>query len=331
MAKFQHYIVVPDSDIKTVEGLLNQWIKLYNPSVHHDVDFDLYKTKEGEVLVVVDDRLDNQRFSYLLNYLAYPHGCPENKKVYGYDKVLGQDWHSWVHVGKIVQLYIHPDDEDYLNVHLIAPDNTNYRLDFFVNEEQTERCTAISYDRNYIDPVHVPKRRQKVKTIQMKFDPEFQVDDFGDLFDSRKVLRRLTGLVLICFLLSILFLVDEQVGTVAGVLVPLGFWGYVSFEHRLFQTAKNYLWVFSLALGIFIFGFFVMDIALAQKIPDIHLVFFGTPLIGVLIQLPLRLIFIKIFRREPNTSDSNGGWDGLYSAILSAAPILISFYLLSVV
>lgn len=57
-----------------VKKALKKWIDLYSDQLENDLDFQLYKNGNGNHVIKVDDKLNNESFFYLVNYLNYPEG-----------------------------------------------------------------------------------------------------------------------------------------------------------------------------------------------------------------------------------------------------------------
>ena len=79
-----------------IKKALKQWIELYNDQLQDELTFELYKNGRGNHIIKADNRLDNELFYYLVNYLKYPKNIEYNIKIEGF--TIGKD-------KKIVRLY----------------------------------------------------------------------------------------------------------------------------------------------------------------------------------------------------------------------------------
>lgn len=67
-----NFIIIEGGAFVDIKKALRQWIDLYSESIDKECSLELYNNGFGKHIVKVDNRIDNERFCYLLNYLKYP-------------------------------------------------------------------------------------------------------------------------------------------------------------------------------------------------------------------------------------------------------------------
>merc|ERR1711991_412988 len=77
-------------------------------------------------LIKADNKLDNERFFYLINYLKYPENIQYDATVEGFTKGGSEN----VLKNKNLLVYISPTDNEYDNVLIATSENENFKVDF---------------------------------------------------------------------------------------------------------------------------------------------------------------------------------------------------------
>lgn len=72
--KIENQIFIKGGDYSDVKKALKQWISLYSANLQNIAPFKLYNSGKGTQVIMADEKLENEMFYFLVNYLHYPEG-----------------------------------------------------------------------------------------------------------------------------------------------------------------------------------------------------------------------------------------------------------------
>jgi hypothetical protein len=121
-----NFIQIKNGHYNDIKKALRQWIDLYSNDLPDDFAFKLYKHGQDCHIIKTDERLNNELFYYLINYLNYPENIEYNINIEGF--TTGKE--DNILKNKKLLIYISPTDEDYDNVFVTTNDGKNYKVDF---------------------------------------------------------------------------------------------------------------------------------------------------------------------------------------------------------
>ena len=107
-------IIIKGGSYNDVKKALRQWIDLYLDNPSDDFRLELYKNGRGRHIVKVDQRVKNDLFFYLVNYLKYPEGIEYNVDIEGF--TTGEANSNLDDQELLV--YISENDKEYDNVYI---------------------------------------------------------------------------------------------------------------------------------------------------------------------------------------------------------------------
>jgi len=133
-------IEIEGGDYNDIKKALQQWINLYSEDFPDGLIFNLY-TNRGRHFIQADERLDNEHFYYLVNYLYYPEDIEYKVNVTGF--TIGKD--NNILKNKHLLVFIPPTDKEYDNVYISTSENENYKIDFSLIEKIKESSERRIY------------------------------------------------------------------------------------------------------------------------------------------------------------------------------------------
>jgi hypothetical protein len=301
---------------------LRQWIDSYASQLDPDFVFQIYKNGEDHYVIRADERLDNTLFYFLVNYIGYPKGIDYKVAVEGL--TTGKDRNALK--GKELLVFLSEFDTEYDNVMIVTEENNCYKMDF------DGKLSESTVTRVYQKPsffasviVHALKVKGVKKSVK------------DTLEDERKLDQRLKWMFIIIiglhafnFLLVRPFSVDPTITfeTVSFFLfIGMSVWFY--YDYKILRDEKRYLKCLGLSVLLLIHIYLITHVKLVQLNKfEFGLVVF--PVIFLLIQWPLRLLFIRIYNREPEVEyRPNSLGDFLYVLILSGGTLIVALSLAS--
>jgi len=311
-------IIIKGGSYNDLKKALRQWIDLYSDDLISDITFELYKNGRGNHILKVDDRLDNERFYYLVNYLNYPEGIDYKVEVEGFTTVIN-DWKNQRDlVNKKLIVYISNFDIEGDNVYVVTENDETYKIDF--GGKITKVNESKRYQIPYFEINSVAEILRLDKNENQKKKSQESKANFG------KRLKIISKIAFSLFVLSLLtLLIDKKVFVDStwffGML--LGIWFLMDYE--MLRLDKYYFYCLLSALSFVFYGFLIKSIF---SIHDIEKLTLGTlyPISILVVQRPVRLIYKWIFNREPVFDKSPPSyWDIVYTVIL-----IFTFFLLPI-
>jgi len=311
-----NFITINGGNYDDIKKSLKDWIDLYSESLQAGLIFELYKSEENSYIIKVDNRLDNERFFYLVNYLKYPVDVEYELNIEGF--TTGKD--DNVLKGKKLLVYLSPNDTDYDNVFVITNENKNYKVDF------GGKITEVNETNTFKHPIDtVLKNPEVFKTIvegKKIENPEHRLGWFWWNIGKR---------------FKVIFLVFLGLFAIAHIFYPIykkdfefilflfgwGLCGWFLYDYKMLQSDKHYIYCF--LISIIFGGYCVLRFEL------FGIIFFTAlyPLLLLATQKPARLIFKSLMRREPifETPPPTVA-DGVYMLVLVGISLLSYFVII---
>lgn len=310
--KYNNLIFINGGAYTEIKKALNQWIALYSDQIQSDLNFKLYKNGKGNHIVQADERLDNDKFFYLVNYLKYPEGIEYIIEIEGYttgeEKVLKS---------KKLLVYISPNDKEYDNVFVTTEENENYKVDF------GGKVTVIEDFKTYRIPqefsLNTPETL-KVKKREIKENGANETD--GKIYKRFKVL---SILVTILFFGTIFFHVisndDLQFQNLTFYL-GLGIWLWFFSDYEMLRIDKLYFRCIFIATSFSIYGIWMFNY-FGNSADVLMFLSSMSPLTLLILQRPIRKLYIKHLKREPKIDNHGQFADLMYSLFLMLSSIIL--------
>lgn len=280
-------ITIKGGSYDDVKKALRQWIDLYSEELEIEISFDLFKNGRGSHIIKVDDRLDNERFYYLVNYLNFPEGIEYKIDIEGFAISLDQKELQ----NKKILVYISDKDTEGDNVFVVTEDNETFKIDF------GGKVTKVIGNKTY-----------KLPDINLLNDPEIIRLNKKEYTKNREekskanITKRVKPIILAIFTLFLAsYLTFSNINTFLSINSAICFlvWGWLWIDYRLLQVSRHYFEVLGLSMVILIYGYF-----LSEKYIHLHnagLVKNGAalPIFFLILQRPLRYTFKAVMKREP--------------------------------
>ncbi|WP_341904803.1 hypothetical protein [Fluviicola taffensis] len=292
MPKFQtNEIFIYGGSFTDVKKALRQWIDSYVSQLDPDFIFKIYKNSAGNHVIQADERLDNTLFYFLVNYIGYPEGIDYKVTVEGF--TIGTERNALK--GKELMIFLSEFDTECDNVMIVTEENKVYKMDFGGKlSESTEN--RVYRKPSFISSVvtDVLKVKGTKKSVKDELENEQKLDK-----RLKWMFIVIIGLQAFNFLLIRPFSVDPTI-TFESVsfFLFIGMSGWFFYDYKILRNEKRYLKCLGLS------ALLLIHISLITYLKMVYLneFEFGLvvfPVILLLIQWPLRLLFISIFNKEP--------------------------------
>lgn len=296
-------ILIKGGDYSDVKKALQQWIDLYSDSLQDGLTFELFKNGLGNHIIKADERIDNERFYYLVNYLNYPEGIEYKAEVYGFttgkEKNILKD--------QKLLVYILLTDKERDNVFIVTAENQNYKIDFGgkISETRERKLFQIPTHKNLDKPEILRVVKKKASQIKEKSREKIE-----------KRFRIISFIVIILFLINFLvsiYDIHTFIKTTFFIGMGLGLWFFIDFE--MLQLEKYYS--YSLLISIIFLAYTVLIKTILNS-TEVELIDLGAfySLALLIIQWPTRKIYIILFNREPEIDQRGKFADIVYTLIL---------------
>lgn len=314
-------IIIEGGNYREVRQALEQWIQLYSPPVRADYQFRLYDLANETRVIETDVRLENEYFFFLVNYLAYPEGIDYKVTVTGFTR--GKD--QVILKGQDLVVYLAPGDTDGDNVYVVTSGNKSYKVDFGgkVREVQGFRNYSVIPEMELNDPevVQVSQFSEVKKEQHREKNVESSEPDIAKRF------RIFFTIILSAFFLNIL--VFYMFKNPSLYLTALGWIGkgtalWFLIDYKMLRVKELYMRCLGIAGSLLLYGIILASKVEFVKISDTWALF---PLTLLLVHYPLRMLFVRIFEREPEITRSDTYPDAIYTVLLVIATLIAVFFI----
>jgi hypothetical protein len=311
-------IIIKGGSYNDIKKALRQWIEIYSEDVETDIKFELYKTELESYIIIVDKRLNNEKFNFLVNYLYFPEGIEYKVNIEGFTTALDRKLYPKDILNKKILVYIPDNNTEYDNVYVATNDNEVYKIDF------DNKVTKINETRVYLFPEIDFESLSKPEKITLS---KTEIAEKKEEKSKRKLKRKfliysfiIIGLIIISSMT--LFIVNDIfIKTTFFLGLGIAFWFFD--DYRMLQIDKYYNYCLLIAVA-FLSYVYLMKYLFHSIDMELNDFTAFSPLSILLVQRPLRLIFKKIFKREPIViNPAPTFWDGIYIFILLASFIAL--------
>lgn len=162
--KLDRYIFIEGPDQDDLIKALQQFANNYSDSGVTD-GLELYKTKlkNNEYVVNVSEKMDIERFKYLVNYLNYPEDIKYQIDMRGYWTVTEADKIRNGHIGQRIMFYVSPHDTEYDNVFgIFNGGNQTIKFGFALGEAFEVQKRK---ERDFSEPELIAEDFEQIQTI----------------------------------------------------------------------------------------------------------------------------------------------------------------------
>lgn len=305
-------ITIKGGAYNDVKKALGQWIDLYANDLQDRLTFQLFKNGLGNHIIQVDERLDNERFYYLVNYLNSPEGIDYKIDIVGF--ITGREENKLKNKNLLV--HISPTDEDYDNVFVTTSENENFKVQFGVGiiETSEKKTFKLPADLTFNAP----------ETIVFDKTQKLQEEEDDRSNKLTKRFKIVFAIVLTAYILAVLIFNSTESFLEANGLITFAIWTWLTFDYKILQIDKLYFGSVLLGVIIFIYGCFLRN----EFSPDGESTRVATetamPILFLILQRPLRFAFKGIMKREPVVDKPAPSFaDFVYIFILMMASLLI--------
>lgn len=312
------------SDIKQA---LNQWIKLYDPTLKTDLTFQLFNNEDNNHILVIDGQLENDLFFFLVNYLTYPEGINYSVSVEGF--TTGKNRNKLR--GKKLLVFIPPSDQDYDNVFVTTTDNETFKVDFggkiskSTENRSYEFPSFVMSESPEIIEVKKKNRNQKIAT-PISSATEFNTEE------EIKIQKRFNIISLcsaIAFAITYIVLFTTKNTTLFQdftMYLFVGIWAWFYSDDKMLHHQRFFLLSFCIATLTAIYGI-LLQLYFDNETKPLLFALSFSPLFLLLAKRILRVIFLTTTKREPEIVLSGNISDRLYSGSLILISILLPIIL----
>jgi hypothetical protein len=285
--KLLHYnnlIAIMGGNVNDIRKALLQWIELYANNLSDNVFFELHQVNKGKYIIKVNGEMNNMTFYYLINYLYYSDKIDHKINIQGF--ITAQQ-----HIlnNKKLLVYIPDKNTAHDDVFVVTEDNETFKINF------SGKITPVDDDQVYL----LPNLNFCSNPNIIRIDKRGIADKIQEEYTT--AIRKKFKIILIAIIgLSTinLFILFKSTELFSKMILFLGIGISVWFfeEYKMLQIKRYYIYCCFIAFIFLIYG-----ITIKHLFHDIELTSFGllSPASLLIVQKPLRLIFIKIFKREP--------------------------------
>ena len=307
-------IIIKGGVYNNIKESLGQWISIYRDNLKDDFTFELYKNGQSNHIIKVDNRLGNELFFFLINYLKYPEGIESKISIEGFTTGKNDN----IFKNKKLLVFISSADEEYDSVFVTTSENRTYRYDF---EGKIGKIIDVKLNRNYKQPPDFSLENPKILNISeyIRKSEEISVKRI----DKRFKIISFIGLVLL-LIAHVIYLTDIDTFLIIFCVIEIGISGWFLSDYKMLQSNRHYIYCLLISIAFLGYGLLLKETLNFNIDPVIIVALY--PLSLLVIQKPARLIFKSYFGFEPVVDKPAPTIeDGVYSLILIFGSMGLSF------
>ncbi|MBR9860217.1 hypothetical protein GYB22_05625 [bacterium] len=310
--ELENLIIIRNGEQALIRKALDQWIALYSKQFKCDMEFKIYRNSIDHVVIEIDRHIENEFFYYLINYLQYPEGLEHDYTVMGYLTATEKN----ILQGKKLLVYMSEQATEYDNVYVVTSEDETFLIDFGGRVRETNE--NMGYE--------LPNLENLILLATISIERNIHIEKN----ERNKVSGKLKRFILLVFLTLFALIVVNTIKFEAEELlnyhaiIGLAVCICLFTDYKLLQSNKLYLGALILSIIIFTYGHWLSEVHSNQSNVSIVLIGNSLPLCLLMIQKPLRFIFLKTFKREPVVDKPAPTFlDAMYIIILLLSTLFI--------
>ncbi|NDW12700.1 hypothetical protein D0T50_07335 [Bacteroides sp. 214] len=275
------------------------------------VTFELYKIKQEEHAIICK-KLTSRLFFHLVSHLNNTSHINISKTtITGY--TTGDE--NNILKNKTMLVFVSPDDFEY-SVSVVTNNNAQYRV------ELDGKIVKVENKKDYVYPTGLNLQKSEIIKVSDIFHKK---EDISNI----KAIKRFTigvGIIVIVALALLALLHPTLSYMKESLIEPIAWTGYLlglwlALDYKILRINLLYSLSLLISVGYLMIGFCLDS---SNEFKSLHFLFFY-PLLMLLLQFPLRKIYLKIYKREPTTEHDGPIADRIYGGIIMVIPIPLSF------
>lgn len=291
---------------------------MYDQTLSADFYIELFQYETNKYIVIPKEDIDNQSFNFLVNYLQYPENIKYKPKISGYTIVKDISIFPKEKLNFEIEIFVPEDDTEYDNVYAVTQYNEVFKIDF--GGKTIKSSLSKNFDKPSLDfsilssPQILKKKKVDPKKIALK--------------EKESIKRRISIISLVILLLILIsnaFVGNSEHFSMMTGFIFFGIWFWYILDYKMLQHLSFYLIAFAISIITIIYSYLIFQKLLPFNFRLIKPASY-LPIFLLLIQFPLRKLFIAIFKREPVVDKpAPSTADFFYTIILWMTSLIVPF------
>jgi hypothetical protein len=318
-------IIIKGGLYADIKKALRQWIEFYSRDLDTNIKFEFFKVENDNYIIQVDKRVKNEKFNFLVNYLCYPEGIKYKIKIEAYTTAFDSKLYPQNILNKRLLIFIHDNDQEFDNVFAVTEDNEVYKIDFGGKVSKTTESKAFKLpdiDFELLD------KGEKIILNKKEIEEKKKVESERSIKKRFNVILIIIALLTLINTLSLVVIPNPEVNTLTTYFLCYGIGTWFFLDYKMLQINKYYNYCFLIATVFLCYSFLI-----GQLQPfNFDMILFSSPfpITLIIIQKPLRLTFLRLFKREPVVDKPFPTFiDGVYTLLLFISTLSFLVILMS--
>lgn len=310
----KNIILVENCNLGRIKNILNNWRWFYSELKLNLIEFKCWNIVDNKLILAANERLSNELFVYLVNYIKYSEGKESKIEVKGYTVAEDENIFPNEFINKEVLVYLPNDNKEYDNVYSISEDNITYKISFSgdkIKEETLINFSKLEFIFSRLGSPNIIKLNKNPR--QVKKEIEYEEIPYEKI-KKRFQIRMLITLIAFIFGFGLNLINIAWFNTFYTLFVSLIFYCFFT-DYRMLRYKDLYLYSLILSLVIFLTYFIIGNTSTIFTFSKDNIPFSIMPLLFLLIQKPSRKLFIFKLKREP-VVERGFSFDTIYSSLL---------------
>lgn len=308
-------IIIRGGTFSQVKKALKQWLDLNSQQISSDFSLELKHVDRSVFVVEAPQDMDNEFFYYLVNYLKYPEDIFYKADIVGY--TVGKDSNRLL--GKKLMVFVAQNDDEYDNVSFTDEDGKAYFWSF------GKRIKEVELQRAY-EPVFEYSEMETSEVLKPNLNrkKDTKREEFENITDRFKIV--LIGLIALYISFILLFVFSSNSIRVTNYYCwyegAIAIWFFL--DYKMLQYQQFYQRCLIIAILILASCLVIMEY-IELNDPMLFLIAGFTPFFLLLVQWPLRRLFLLSFEKEPEVEDRTSFLNMAYTFILLLGTVFLIY------
>lgn len=318
----KNIIFVENCNLRSIKNILNNWRWFYSELALNLIEFKCWNIVDDKLILAANEKLTNELFVYLVNYIKYSEGKESKIEVKGYTIAEDENVFPNEFLNKEVLIYLPKENKEFDNVYAISEDNITYKIDLLGNKIKEETLISFSKLQFNFSRLGSPNIIKLNKNFQQaKKEKEIEEIPYEEI-KKRFQIRIIIALIAFISGFGINLINLAWFNTFYTLFVSSIFCCFFT-DYRMLRYKDLYLCSLIISILIFLTYFILGNTSTIFTFSQDKFAFSIMPLLFLLIQKPSRKLFIFKLKREP-VVERGFSFDTIYSSLLIMTTFIFS-------
>lgn len=314
---YHNLISIEGCSLPLLRKTLLSWKRFQKQYYKSNPRLDVYSVDPLNHFIQVEETLGNYPFFLLVNHLQHDSRTNQEYKIAGF--TIGKE--NDIFLGKELLVYPPMKLEESESIFLVTSENEHYTIDM------DQGIVALEEPKSFCYPEKEKMEQAKLVDLsQEMIIPEDQEELEKSGAERFSLLVKIAAFVFALSFVFLFFTDEMKFFEIQIFMINFAFFGWFYVDYKILQIDKLYYKCLVVSAIVLLYCFlvnFLFGIFEYQSITFVGI----HPMLLLIFQKPMRLIFIKMFKVEPQFYQYRELRNDLYGAILVFGTLIIGVLL----